>query len=40
MEVSKIEALGISRDKITKIMGRIESSEFKRHMPVIPEVPR
>ena len=40
MEVSEIEALDIPIEKITMITGKIESSEFKRHMPIIPELPR
>ena len=39
-KIDDIEALDISKVKITKIVGRIESSEFKRHMPIIPEIPR
>ncbi len=39
-KIDEIEALDIPKDKITKIIERIESSEFKRHMPVIPKIPR
>ena len=39
-KIDEIEALDIPKDKIMKIVGRIESSEFKRHMPIIPEIPR
>lgn len=39
-KIDEIEASGIPKDKITKIVERIESSKFKRHIPVIPKIPR